>query len=152
MSDPSSGAMDLLQIQRALPHRYPFLLVDRVTSIEPGVRIVALKNVSANEPFFAGHFPGWPVMPGVLIVEALAQSAALLVSATEPFDPLKKATYLAGLDAVRFRRPVVPGDRLVLRVELVKRRSALWKFRGEASVDGAPAAEAELLATLADRT
>jgi 3-hydroxyacyl-[acyl-carrier-protein] dehydratase len=137
--------MDAAAIQRVLPHRHPFLLVDRVVEIEPGTRIRAYKNVSANEPFFAGHFPGNPIVPGVLILEALAQAGGLLAHATEPFDAARQALYLVGLDGVRFRHPVRPGDRLDLEVVIVKRRGGLWRQRGAASVDGQVAAEAVLL-------
>jgi 3-hydroxyacyl-[acyl-carrier-protein] dehydratase len=133
------GILDLL------PHRYPFLMVDRVDEIVPGERIVAFKNVSAGEPYFAGHFPGDPVMPGVLQVEALAQAAAVLAEATHPG---LTGVVLMGLDKVRFRRKVVPGDVLRLEVEVVQARAAIWKIRGVASVNGERAAEAQILATI----
>ncbi len=144
--------LDVEAIQRLLPHRPPFLLVDRVVAFEPGVRLVAWKSVTMNEPFFAGHFPGKPVMPGVLILEALAQACALLalksLSSEEAAD---KLTYLMSIDGARFRRPVVPGDRLELHVEIVKRKLAVWREKGTAIVDGQPVAEAEFMAMLADR-
>jgi 3-hydroxyacyl-[acyl-carrier-protein] dehydratase len=143
--------MDLLEIQKLLPHRYPFLLVDRVTEIVPGERLVGYKNVTCNEPFFNGHFPGHPVMPGVLIVEALAQAAALLAYKTEGIDPQKRVSYLMGVDGARFRKPVVPGDRLELRVEVIKHKAAVWKQKGTALVDGVKVAEAEFLATVVDK-
>ena len=143
--------MDLVEIQKLLPHRYPFLLVDRVVELVPGQRLVAFKNVTINEPFFNGHFPGHPVMPGVLILEALAQSAAILAYKSAGMDPSQKVTYLMGVDNARFRRPVVPGDRLQLEIEVVKHKGAIWKQRGVALVDGQRAAEAEFLATVVDK-
>jgi 3-hydroxyacyl-[acyl-carrier-protein] dehydratase len=143
--------IDFMQIQKILPHRYPFLLVDRVVSFEPGVRIDAYKNVTGNEEFFNGHFPGHPVMPGVLILEALAQSSAVLAYRTEAFDMEKQVIYLAGIDGARFKRPVRPGDRLDLHARIDKRKGPLWRMVCEATVDGQKAAEATMLATLADR-
>lgn len=143
--------MDIQQISEALPHRYPFLLVDRVVELEPGARIKAYKNVTANEEFFNGHFPGHPVMPGVLIIEALAQAVALLAIRTENFDLSKKVIYLGGIDGARFRRPVRPGDRLDLEGTVIRRKGPIWKTSVIASVDGQKVAEAELIATVADR-
>jgi 3-hydroxyacyl-[acyl-carrier-protein] dehydratase len=143
--------MDLLEIQKLLPHRYPFLLVDRVTEIEPGKRLVAFKNVTINEPFFNGHFPGHPVMPGVLIVEAMAQAAALLAYKSEGMDPAQKITYLMGIDNARFRKPVVPGDRLQFEIQVLRHKGPIWKQRGVATVDGVKVAEAEFLATVVDK-
>jgi 3-hydroxyacyl-[acyl-carrier-protein] dehydratase len=143
--------MDLLEIQKLLPHRYPFLLVDRVVEIVPGQKLVAYKNVTANEDFFNGHFPGHPVMPGVLIIEALAQASGILAYRTTGFDPTSKVTYLMSIDGARFRKPVLPGDRLQLEIEVVRQKGTLWKTKGTATVDGAKVAEAEFLATLADR-
>jgi 3-hydroxyacyl-[acyl-carrier-protein] dehydratase len=142
--------MDIREIEQILPHRYPFLLVDRVVEVVPGQKLIAYKNVSINEPFFSGHFPGHPVMPGVLIVEALAQAAALLAikSGGNAHD---KLIYLAAIDNARFRKPVVPGDRLQLEVEIVKHKGAIWKQKGLATVDGARVAEAEFLATAVDK-
>ncbi len=142
--------LDVNEIQKILPHRYPFLLVDRVTSFGDG-KLQCFKNVTVNEPFFQGHFPGLPVMPGVLIVEALAQSAALLAYAIEPFDMNKFVVYLAGIDNARFKRPVVPGDRLEIEARVEKRKGPLWKMACLATVDGQKAAEAELLATKVER-
>ena len=144
-------ALDVEAIQRLLPHRPPFLLVDRVVAHELGKRLVAWKSVTMNEPFFIGHFPGHPVMPGVLILEALAQACALLaILALTPEEVKMKVTYLMGIDGARFRRPVVPGDRLELEVEVVKHKGAVWKQKGTARVDGQVVAEAEFLAMLAD--
>ncbi len=144
--------LDVEAIQRLIPHRPPFLLVDRVVALEPGVRLVALKSVTVNEPFFVGHFPGKPVMPGVLVLEALAQACALLaIKSMPPEEASDKLTYLMAVDGARFRRPVVPGDRLELRVEVMKRKSAVWREKGVALVDGQTVAEAEFLAMLAER-
>ncbi len=144
--------LDVEQIQRLLPHRPPFLLVDRVVRLEPGERLVAWKGVTMNEPFFTGHFPGHPVMPGVLILEALAQAAALLaLKSMSPDETDGKITYLMAIDGARFRRPVVPGDRLELSVEVTKHKGAVWKMNGTATVDGQAVAEAEFMAMLADR-
>ncbi|MHB8418976.1 MAG: 3-hydroxyacyl-ACP dehydratase FabZ [Myxococcales bacterium] len=143
--------MNVEEIQRLLPHRFPFLMVDRVVEIVPDRMLRAYKNLSANEQFFTGHFPGHAVMPGVLMVEALAQAAALFAFKSVGVDAQQQVVYLMGLDSVRFRRPVVPGDRLDLEVTPLKRRGKIWKMRGEARVDGQLACEAELLATLVDR-
>ena len=137
--------MDVLEIQRLLPHRYPFLLVDRVVEIVPGQKLTAYKNVTTNEPFFQGHFPGHPVMPGVLILEALAQASAILAYKSAGMDPSQKVTYLMAIDGAKFRKPVVPGDRLTLQVEVVKHKGQIWKQKGTASVDGAKVAEGEFL-------
>ena len=137
--------LDYREISKRLPHRYPFLLVDRVDELVDGERIVAVKNVTANEPFFSGHFPGHPIMPGVLICEALVQAGGLLASCSKDGLPPDHAVVLAGLEHVRFRRPVVPGDSLRLEVELVHKRRPLWKMKGRARVDGQIAAEAEFL-------
>jgi len=151
MSDRPGPVMDVTAIEKILPHRYPFLLVDRVISFEPMKTLVAVKGVTVNEPFFAGHFPGHPVMPGVLILEALAQAAALLAKASMADDPGDKVTYLMAIDNARFRKPVVPGDRIELRVEVVKQKGAIWKEKGTAHVDGEVVAEAEFMAMLVDR-
>ncbi|MXW67832.1 MAG: 3-hydroxyacyl-ACP dehydratase FabZ [Gemmatimonadales bacterium] len=142
--------MDVTEILNILPHRYPMLLVDRVLEIEPGQRIVGLKNVSANEPFFAGHFPGRPVMPGVLIIEALAQcGGVLLMSGLQ--NPEDKVIYFLSVDGVKFRRPVIPGDQLVLELDLVQGRGKRGKLKGIARVDGRVAAEATILGQVMDR-
>jgi 3-hydroxyacyl-[acyl-carrier-protein] dehydratase len=143
--------MDQRQIQALLPHRYPFLLVDRVVEIVPGQRLTAYKNVTINEPFFDGHFPGHPVMPGVLILESLAQAAALLSYRSSGVVPSEKVTYLMAIDKAKFRRPVVPGDCLKLEVEVLRHKGAIWKHKGTASVERVKVAEAEFLATIADR-
>lgn len=151
MSDKPGTVMDMAAIQAVLPHRYPFLFVDRVVEMEPMKRLVALKSVTMNEPFFAGHFPGHPVMPGVLILEALAQAAGLLVKSSMTGSIQDKVTYLMAIDGARFRRPVLPGDRLELRVEVLKHKGDVWKEKGTALVDGEVAAEAEFMAMLVDR-
>jgi 3-hydroxyacyl-[acyl-carrier-protein] dehydratase len=134
-----------------LPHRYPFLLVDRVVEIVPGKKLIGYKNVSFNEPFFNGHFPGNPVMPGVLILEALAQACAVLAYKTGVEDAANKVIYLMAIDNAKFRRPVVPGDRLQLEVEVVRQKGVIWKHKGTATVDGVKVAEGEFLATVADK-
>lgn len=138
--------VDIGAIMANVPHRYPFLLVDRIKECTAGKEIVALKNVTINEPFFPGHFPGKPVMPGVLILEALAQAALLLgICSTEEQDE-NMLYYFVGIDKARFKRPVVPGDQLALHAKLVKARPAMWKFSAEARVDGQLACSAELMA------
>lgn len=142
-------AMDIHQILEYLPHRYPILLVDRVLEVVPGERITALKNVSVNEPFFPGHYPHHPVMPGVLIIEALAQTAAILSFKTLGGKPDDKSVYyFVGIDGARFKRPVSPGDQLVMEVSIAANKRGLWKFTGVAKVDGQVAAEAELMCTV----
>jgi 3-hydroxyacyl-[acyl-carrier-protein] dehydratase len=143
----SNATPDLKELLRILPHRYPFLLVDRVLSIEPGKRVVAIKNVTVNEPFFQGHFPGHPIVPGVLLCEAMAQAAGVLVVQSDPERMRKFLAYLAGLDNVKFRRPVLPGDQVRLDLEVLKHRPPLWRFAGKAYVGEALVAEAEILMT-----
>ncbi len=135
--------MDVEAIQRILPHRYPFLLVDRILELVPDLRVVGLKNVTANEPFFAGHFPGRPVMPGVLIVEALAQTACVLMGDESGLIPM-----FMGIDKARFRRPVTPGDQLRLEVEVLRRRRNVARVSGRAFVGDNLVAEAEMMAAL----
>jgi 3-hydroxyacyl-[acyl-carrier-protein] dehydratase len=141
--------MDIHQILKLLPHRYPILLVDRVVALEKGVSIRALKNVTINEPFFTGHFPHRPVMPGVLILEAMAQAAALLSFATQGVTPDDKTVYyFAGIDAARFKRPVEPGDQLVMDITLERSRAGIYKFKGITRVGEEVACEAELMCTM----
>ena len=141
MSDPSP--LDLRGIKEAIPHRYPFLLVDRILEIVPGERILGLKNVTADEPFFAGHFPGFPVMPGVLIVESLAQTGAVLMLRDAAPGQLP---FFGGIDKARFRRQVVPGDQLLLEVTVLQRRSGSCRLRGVARVGEEIAVQADILA------
>ena len=149
MTNTPTGAMNLQEIMEYLPHRYPFLLVDRVLCSEPGRSIRAIKNVTLNEPFFQGHFPGFPVMPGVLIIEALAQTAAILSHLTKGTKPDPKSLiFFAGIDNARFRRQVVPGDQLVLEAEVVRMVRGVGKFSTRALVDGELAAEGELMAAV----
>jgi 3-hydroxyacyl-[acyl-carrier-protein] dehydratase len=141
--------MDIHQILKQLPHRYPILLVDRVLSIENGKTIRALKNVTVNEPYFTGHFPHRPVMPGVLMLEAMAQTAALLSFATSGVTPDDKSVYyFAGIDSARFKRPVEPGDQLVMEVSLERHKAGIYKFKGVARVGDEVACEAELMCTM----
>jgi|ERR1035437_842853 beta-hydroxyacyl-ACP dehydratase FabZ len=142
--------LDSIAIQEILPHRYPFLLVDRIIELEPRVRIVGIKQVTINEQFFAGHFPGAPVMPGVLQIEALAQVGAILVL-REFEDRHNKIPFFTGIENARFRRPVVPGDTLTLEVIALRTGSRVQKMRGVASVDGHTTAEAEILSIIANR-
>ena len=138
--------MDIHEVLQSLPHRYPFLLVDRVIECKPGEYLDAIKNVTMNEPYFVGHFPIRPVMPGVLIIEALAQASALLAFATAQRSPEDDMLYyFAGIDKARFKRPVEPGDQLLLHVDLLRAIKGLWKFSAEASVDGKTVAKAELM-------
>lgn len=148
MSQAPGVAMDIHAILQHLPHRYPFLLIDRVLSVEKGKRIVALKNVSINEPFFPGHYPHHPVMPGVLIIEAMAQAAALLTFSSSGAKPDENTVYyFVGIDGARFKHPVVPGDQLILKVEILRGMRGVWKFAATAEVDGQLAAQAELMCT-----
>ncbi|MBI4169424.1 MAG: 3-hydroxyacyl-ACP dehydratase FabZ [Acidobacteria bacterium] len=144
------AVLDIRQILEILPHRYPFLLVDRILEIEAGRRVVGIKNVTFNEPFFQGHFPGHPVMPGVLIVEAMAQVGAVLLLRDVP-GRAGKLVYFAGIDRAKFRRPVTPGDQVRFEVEILKVRSRSARLRGQAFVDGALVAEAELFSSLVER-
>ena len=140
------NTMDIHEVLQYLPHRYPFLLIDRVLDFEPGKSLVAIKNVSINEPFFPGHFPKHPVMPGVLIMEALAQATGILAfksTDTKPSD--NSLYYFAGIDNARFKQPVMPGDQLRLEVEVVKAKRGIWKFKAEAKVDGKVVASADLM-------
>ena len=152
--EPGAGAMspiDINEILRYLPHRYPFLLVDRVIELVRDDSIVALKNVTINEPFFVGHFPHLPVMPGVLVVEAMAQAAGILSFATMGrHSDTNSVYYFAGIDEARFKKPVVPGDQLRLEVKILRKSRLLWKFDGRALVDGKLVAEARLMCALRD--
>jgi len=144
--------MDTLEIQKHIPHRYPFLLVDRILEVEKGRRIVGIKNVTINEPFFAGHFPGRPIMPGVLLIEGMAQVGGVLWSKTidPPHVDVSRYFYFAAIDKVKFRRPVYPGDQVRYELEILHLKSRLCKMRGHAYVDGQLVMEAELLSMLVE--
>jgi len=146
MSD-AIESLDIVEILKLLPHRYPFIMIDRVTELVTGERIKALKNVTINEPFFQGHFPVMPVMPGVMILEGLAQAAAVMAYVTMKEYVGTKLVYFAGLDKVRFRQKVTPGDQLIYEVTTIKRKLSLWNLEGKAYVDGKLVAEAILMAT-----
>ncbi len=138
--------MDISEIMQYIPHRYPFLLVDRVISIEPGKNIVAIKNVTINEPFFVGHFPNQPIMPGVMILEALAQTSAILSFKTENFKVNDRSVYyFVGIDKARFKKPVMVGDQLLLHATLLRHIKGFWKFTAQAKVDNEVVTEAELI-------
>lgn len=139
---------DIMKIMELLPHRYPFLLVDRILEFEKGKRVKALKNVTINEPFFQGHFPAEPIMPGVLIIEAMAQAGGVLGQEAIPKENSEMLMYFMGIDKVKFRKPVVPGDQLILDVEILRQRKTTFKMKGLARVNNKIVAEAELLAIL----
>lgn len=143
---------DIRKIMELLPHRYPFVLVDRIIEVVPDERIVGLKNVTINEPFFQGHFPGTPVMPGVLIIEAMAQAGGVLVYSSRSAGKRKELVYFMGIDKARFRKPVVPGDQLVLEVVWTKRRGNVSKMSGKATVNGTLVAEAEVMAMTEEKS
>lgn len=145
------GIFDLQDILKSLPHRYPFLLVDRIIEFEADRRIVGLKNVTINEPYFQGHFPGVPIMPGVLILEAMAQVGGFLVFETLP-NRQQKLVFFSGVDKAKFRRPVLPGDQLRIEMEVVRVKSRIGKLRGQAYVEGQLACQAEILFSLVDRS
>ncbi|MBK6897416.1 MAG: 3-hydroxyacyl-ACP dehydratase FabZ [Alphaproteobacteria bacterium] len=142
--------IDILRIMNMIPHRYPFLMVDKVVDLVPGQSAVGIKNVTINEPHFAGHFPGFPVMPGVLIIEAMAQTAGLVVVEFMGLESKKKIVYFMTIDNARFRKPVTPGDTLHIHVEKVQSRGTVWKFKGEAKVGDKLCAEATFSAMIAD--
>ena len=149
MTEINATAMNIHEILDHLPHRYPFVLIDRVISMELGKEITALKNVTINEPFFPGHFPHHPVMPGVLIVEAMAQAAAILSFKTMGANPTDDSVYyFAGIDSARFKKPVSPGDQLILKVNIDRILKGFWKYVGVATVDGAVVAEASMMCIL----
>ncbi len=141
---------DIRKIMEFLPHRYPFVLVDRIVEMVPDERIVGLKNVTMNEPFFQGHFPGTPIMPGVLIVEAMAQAGAILVNASRSEEKRKELIYFMGIDKARFRKPVIPGDQLILEIIPIKRRANVFKMSGKATVAGTLVAEAQVMAMIGE--
>ncbi len=141
---------DIQKIMEILPHRYPLLLVDRILNIEPGKKVVAIKNVTINEPHFEGHFPGAPIMPGVLIIEAMAQAGGILAFESS-FQEKSGLIYFMGIDNVKFRKPVVPGDQLISEVEILKLKTKVVKMRALATVDGNRVAEADFMATLGEK-
>ena len=143
--------LDIAEIMRRMPHRYPFLLVDRVLACTPGASIRGLKNVTINEPFFQGHFPGFPLMPGVMVIEALAQVSGLLAFLSGDAQSADSLIYFAGIDNARFKRQVVPGDQLILEAEIVRVIRGVGKFRARATVEGSLACEAELIAAIRPR-
>ena len=143
--------LDINEIQKILPHRPPFLLVDRILEIEPSKRIVGIKNVTMNEPFFVGHFPSFPVMPGVLIIEAMAQTGGVLVLREFP-DPSQRLVYFAAIEDAKFRRPVRPGDQLRLEIEVLSRKTTFCRMRGNAYVDGELVAEAVILCKIMEKS
>ncbi len=149
---PVPTVIEVSRILQILPHRWPFVLVDRVTEVVPRELVRGHKCVSMNEPWFLGHFPGNPVMPGVLILESLAQIGGILAYASDPFDVSQSLMYFLGIDRAKFRRPVIPGDRLDLEVKVMHHRENVWKLKGVASVDGTLCAEGELLASVVDRS
>ena len=151
MSDDKKEVIDYERITRMIPHRYPFLMIDRVVDVVPDVSCVGIKNVTINEPYFMGHFPGHPVMPGVLIIEAMAQAAGILVVRTLGPASEGKLVYFMTIDEARFRKPVVPGDQLQLHVKKERSRGNIWKFTAEAKVDGQLVAEATYSAMILDK-
>jgi len=147
----SQAIINIEKILKSLPHRYPFLLVDKVVELEPNKKVVAIKNVTFNEPHFMGHFPGKPIMPGVLIIEAMAQAGALMVTTAPGFDAESKLVYFMSIDGAKFRKPVVPGDVLELHVETVQNRGNVWKLSAIGIVAGQKVAEAQLAAMIVDK-
>ena len=148
--ETKTNVLGIEEIMKVLPHRYPFLLVDRILELEPTKRVVGIKNVTINEPFFQGHFPGHPIMPGVLIIEAMAQVGGMLLLGAVP-DPDTKVVYFMSLDNVKFRKPVKPGDQLRFELEMTQVRGMVCKMRGLAKVDGEVVAEADMAAMVRDR-
>ncbi len=147
--EPGKSVLEVDELMQILPHRYPLLMIDRLIDIKPGDSAVAVKNVSYNEQFFQGHFPQKPIMPGVLMIEAMAQAAAAFTSYTENLDSEGKIVLFMGVDRARFRKPVIPGDQLLIKVRTAHRRPPVWRFEGEATVNGKVVAEATFAAMLA---
>ena len=147
----TEAILNIEKIIKSLPHRYPFLLVDKVISLEVNKKIIAIKNVTFNEPHFTGHFPDKPIMPGVLIIEAMAQAGALMVTAAPGFVAEDKLVYFMAIDGAKFRKPVVPGDVLELHIEVIQNRGAVWKLAATAIVDGQKVSEAQLTAMIVDK-
>ncbi len=144
-------AYDIQRIMNLLPHRYPFIMIDRILELVPGEKVVALKNVTINEPFFQGHFPGNPIMPGVLIIEAMGQAGALLAAESLPGEQQDSLIYFMSMDKVKFRQPVVPGDQLIFEMKFLKKRAKVFKMSGVALVDGKRVVEAELMASFGEK-
>jgi beta-hydroxyacyl-ACP dehydratase FabZ len=142
---------DIQKIMNLLPHRYPFIMIDRILELVPGEKVVALKNVTINEPFFQGHFPGSPIMPGVLVIEAMAQAGAVLAAESLPEEEQGSLIYFMGMNKVKFRKPVVPGDQLILEMKFLKQRAKVFKMSGMAFVDEKLVAEAELMASFGEK-
>ena len=142
--------LNINDIMNYLPHRYPFLLIDRIVEFEENKRVVGIKNVTINEPFFQGHFPGHPIMPGVLLIEAMAQAGGVLALKSDP-DPSNKVLYFMSIDKAKFRKPVIPGDQVRFELDLIRQRATIRSFRGVALVDGAVVAEAEMMAMIVDK-
>ena len=149
-ASPVLTSLDIVRLLDLLPHRYPFLLVDRIEQIDDDNSCIGIKNVTMNEPFFQGHFPGRPVMPGVLLLEGMAQSAGAICALSQGADKALKSVYFLTVDKAKFRRPVVPGDRIEYHMKKIAKRKTMWWFRGEAKVDGQLACEAEVGAMIAD--
>jgi len=143
--------LEIKDIMKALPHRYPFLLIDRILEMERGKRIVGIKNVTFNEPFFQGHFPDYPIMPGVLLIEAMAQTGGVLALSYESEKVKDKNFYFSGIDKVKFRKPVIPGDQVRFEVEVTRQRSSVWRFKGKAFVGDTLVAEGELQGIISDK-
>ena len=143
--------LDIKEIMGILPHRFPFLLIDRIVEVEPGKRVVGIKNITVSEPFFQGHFPDYPIMPGVLLIEAMAQTGGVLALSSEPEKVKDKNFYFSTIDKVKFRKPVVPGDQVRFEVEVIKQRSTLWRFKGKAFVGESIVAEGELQGIVSDK-
>ena len=143
--------LDINEIMKVLPHRYPFLLVDRILEIEDGKRIVGIKNVTFNEPFFKGHFPDYPIMPGVLLIEAMAQTGGVLALGGESERIKDKNFFFSNIDKVKFRKPVVPGDQVRFEVDVLRQRSSVWRFKGKAFVGDALVAEGEFQGIISDK-
>jgi 3-hydroxyacyl-[acyl-carrier-protein] dehydratase len=151
MTDPPGATIEIERIKQMIPHRYPMLMVDRIIDVVPNMRATGIKNVTINEPFFQGHFPSFPVMPGVLIIEAMAQTAAVLVVGSLGPDKEGRLVYFMTIDSARFRKPVVPGNTVHIHVVKQRHRGAVWKFKGEAKVDGVLVAEAIYAAMIRDQ-
>ena len=145
------NTFDIQKIMNLLPHRYPFIMIDRILELVPGEKVVALKNVTINEPFFQGHFPGTPIMPGVLMIEAMGQAGAVLAAESLPEEEQGSLIYFMGVNKVKFRKPVVPGDQIIFELKFLKQRSKVFKMSGEAFVDEKLVAEAELMASFGEK-